>query len=173
MAWVFHTQVMKNLILVVLFLFGGIHFIEAQVNSADTRSTTLRNLPNASRTDEGDKVPERIKLSFDKAYPNNIAAWSIAKKRYMAEFKDSLHYGHIITYDQYGNLKTIQDEMSPGTFPVPIDEYIVKRYPNQSFTIWFMQNTDGTKLYYFTRENETLWFDPTGEFRNKTKNKLK
>ncbi|MES2678649.1 MAG: hypothetical protein V4635_02135 [Bacteroidota bacterium] len=163
---------MKN-IFFVLFLFTSIAAFNAQVSSAETKSTSLRDLPNGNRTDEGAKVPEIVKINFDKAYPKNIAAWTIEDKRYMAEYKDTLHIGHIIVYDQYGRVLAVQDEMSPGAFPVPIDKYIVERYPNQHFTIWSMVNADGTNLYYFTRETETIWFDPTGKFRNKTVNKLK
>ncbi len=163
---------MKNILFVLFLLFWNQTF-KAQLNSAETKSTSLRDLPNGSRTDEGAKVPEIIKINFDKTYPNNIAAWSIEKKRYMAEFKDTLHIGHIIAYNQYGSVLSVQDEMSPGAFPVPIDKYLVEHYPNQQFTIWSVVNADGTNLYYFTRESETVWFDPTGKFRNKTVNKPK
>jgi hypothetical protein len=163
---------MKNTIFTLVLLFG-IQVAKAQLSSAETKSTSLRDLPNGHRTDEGAKVPEIVKLNFDKGYPNNITAWTIEKKRYMAEFKDSLHIGHIIAYNQYGSVLSVQDEMSPGAFPVPIDKYLVEHYPNQQFTIWSVVNADGTSLYYFTRESETVRFDPTGKFRNKTVNKLK
>ena len=81
--------------------------------------------------------------------------------------------GHIITYDEYGNQLSKQEQLSPGAFPVPIDKYIVQHYPNQKFVIWSLVNADGTNLYYFTRAPETIWFDPTGNFRNRTRNKLK
>ena len=143
----------------------------AQLNAAETKSTSLKNLPNGSSSDEGEHVPELIKINFEKDYPRNIAAWSIEGNRYMAEFKDSLRVGRIITFDQYGNLLAKQEELFKDAWPAPIDEYMTHNYPNQNFPVWSLVNADGTSLYYFTRDPETTWFDPTGKFRNKTINK--
>jgi len=158
---------MFTVLLVSLFISAGV-FSQGQ-----PKNTKLPDLPVGTRTDEGAKVPELVKLKFDKVYPDHIAAWTIEDKHFMAEYKDSVHLGHIVTLDQYGEILSVQNELTPGTFPAPIDEYIVKHYPNQKFTIWSMNNSDGTKLYYFTRKPETVWFDPTGAYRNTTVNKTK
>jgi len=160
-----------NRLICILLLTGSFSIAKAQLNSADTKSTTLKNLPNGTLSDQGDKVPERVKLMFDKTYPRNIAAWSIESNHYMAEYKDTLRAGHIVTYDQYGNELSKQQELGRDAFPAPIDEYITTNYPNQNFPVWQIMNSDGTSLYYFTRSPETIWFDTTGKFRNKTKNK--
>lgn len=164
---------MKKLIFTLISL-SFLNFMQAQnPAAAPTKSTNLRDLPNGVNSDKGALVPEIVKINFDKTYPNNIAAWSIEDKKFMAEYKDSLHIGHIIVYDQYGTQLSKQEELSPGAFPAPIDKYIADHYPNQKFTVWSMVNADETNLYYFTRTSETIWFDPTGKFRNKTKNNLK
>lgn len=97
-------------------------------------------------------------------------SWTNQGNIYMASYRDSLNLGHIITYDQNGTVLTIQDEQGKTSYPASIEQYHDKRFPNEKFTVWQTTDASNNKMYYFTRESETIWFDPKGTVVEKAEN---
>lgn len=126
--------------------------------------------PEARKVAPGD-VPNLIVENFDARGLNTIPSWTDNGETYMAFYRDSVNLGHVITYDKNGNLLSVQDEQGPTTYPANIERYHEKRFPDEKFTVWLSTDASGNKMYYFTRRKETIWFDPTGNVVDRSKNK--
>jgi hypothetical protein len=116
-------------------------------------------------------VPNLIVANFNNRGLNTIPSWTDNGDTYMAFYRDTLNLGHIITYDKNGNLVSLQDELGPTAYPAAIERYHDRRFPNEKFTVWLNTDASGNRMYYFTRQKETIWFDPLGNVVEKSENK--
>lgn len=153
-AYLLKTSIMKNLILSTLI-------IAALSAGAQVTTTTVPENVNARKTEGGD-VPNLIVEKFKGSVKNMEPSWTNTGNTYMAAYKDSSNFGHIITYDQNGNIITRQDEQGKTSYPASIERYHDKRFPDEKFTVWQSTDASNNKMYYFTRDKETVWFDPNG-----------
>jgi hypothetical protein len=154
---------MKKLVIFSFMMIGLLG--TAQVTS----STVIPENVSARKT-EGAEVPNLITEKFRNTVRNMEPSWTNQNNTYMAAYKDSLNLGHIITYDQNGNVITVQDEQGKTSYPAAIERYHDKRFPNETFTVWQTTDASNNKMYYFTREKETIWFDPNGVVVEKAEN---
>lgn len=153
---------MKKLIL-LSFIIAGLSA------SAQVTVTPVPENPTARKTDGGE-VPNLIVEKFKSSVKNMEPSWTNTGNTYMAAYKDSLYLGHIITYDQNGNIITKQDEQGRTAYPAAIERYHDKRFPDEKFTVWQSTDASNNKLYYFTRNKETVWFDPNGVLVDRSAN---
>lgn len=155
---------MKKLICMT-FLLTGLS-LSAQVAT----QTTLPENTTARKTESAD-VPDLIVEKFNARVKNITPSWTNEGNSYMAAYKDSLDLGHIITYDQKGNVITMQDQQGRTAYPPPIESYYEKRFPNEPFNVWLSTDPDGNRMYYFTHDKQTIWFDPKGNVVERSANK--
>ncbi len=110
---------------------------------------------------------------FSGSNPHVNALW-IANddNTYSAEFRDeNTKMGRIIIYDNRGNLLAVQNELHDGAYPVAIEIFYAKNYPQEKFTVWSHYDDSDHKTYFINREQEALWFDRDGRFVEVVKKK--
>lgn len=116
-------------------------------------------------------VPNVITANFNERVKNMIPSWTDNGETYMASYRDTLNLGHVLTYDKNGVFISQQDEQGRTAYPAKIERYHDKRYPTEKFTVWMTTDAANNKMYYFTRDTETVWFDPKGNLVDKSPNK--
>ena len=148
-----------------LFLLSGAANLTAQV-------ATTTSIPENSvaRKVAPEDVPNLIVKNFNDHVSNITPSWTDNGQNYVASYVDTLNFARIVTYDRNGNLLNIQDEQGRTAYPAAIERYHDKYYPNEKFTVWLNTDASGNKTYYFTRNTETVWFDPKGSFVQKSDN---
>ena len=124
----------------------------------------------AARKVAPEDVPNVVTAQFNGKVKNMIPSWTDNGNTYMAAYKDTLNLGHVMTYDKNGSLLSTQDEQGRTSYPSPIERYHDKRFPGEKFTVWLITDPTQNKMYYFTRDKETLWFDPKGNIVNRSDN---
>ena len=116
-------------------------------------------------------VPNVIVSNFNSKGINILPSWTDNGDTYMAFYRDTLNRGHIVTYGKNGNLMSLQDELGPTAYPAAIERYHDQRFPKEKFIVWLSTDASGNKMYYFTRQQETIWFDPLGTVVERSENK--
>lgn len=154
---------MKKLLFLTLLL--GTLQLCAQAPAA----ASLPENPTARKVSPED-VPNVITTNFNNRVKGIVPSWTDNGNNYMAAYVDSVKLSHVITYDKNGSLMALQDELTATAYPAPIERYHDRRYPNEKFTVWRNTDASGNKMYYFTRNQETVWFDPLGNPVEKSPN---
>ena len=151
--------------LLLLWMIGCVA-LQAQVSAPHSQAVNSA----ARRVSAGD-VPNLIVANFNIKIANVVPEWTDDGDNYMAAYADSVNLSHIFTYDKNGNLIVTQDELSATTYPAAIQRYHDRHYRGEKFTVWLNTDANGNKTYYFTRNKETVWFDPKGNPIEKSRNK--
>ncbi len=146
----------------ILFFFLSAFLAQAQV--------TLQQNTLARKATPED-VPNVITAHFNDKVKNMVPSWTDNGETYMATYRDTLNLGHVITYDKNGVFISQQDEQGRTAYPSSIEGYHDKLYPKEKFVVWMITDASNNKMYYFTRDTETVWFDPKGNVVDKTPNK--
>lgn len=124
-----------------------------------------------ARKSAPEEVPNVVTAHFNARVKNMIPSWTDNGETYMASYRDTLNLGHIFTYDRNGAFISQQDEMGRTAYPARIGRYHNKRYPDEKFTVWLTTDASNNKMYYFTRNTETVWFDSKGNLVDKSPDK--
>ncbi len=150
---------MKKTILMVATVFT-IQFATAQTNTAIPDNT-------------GVQTPSLITNHFNVDYPNNNPTWRQDGSNYRAEYIDSkTNMGKAAIYDKNGVRIGTEEQLATGSYPITISDYYTKTYPNETdYQVWSTNDGLGNTTYYINRKSETLWFDKTGKYKNKSKTK--
>lgn len=77
---------------------------------------------------------------------------------------------HAAVYDADGNLLYTETQEATG-YPEGITTYYTTNYPNQSYLVWSVTDTDGSRNYYITRGTDRVWFDTEGKYDKAGKTK--
>lgn len=128
---------------------------------------------NGALQTDGIQTPSLITNHFNVDYPNNTPTWHQDGSNYRAEYMDSkTNTGRVAIYDKNGVRIGTEEQLSSGSYPSTITEYYTKKYPNETdYRIWSSNDGLGNTTYYTNRKSETIWFDKTGKYKSKTKNK--
>lgn len=152
---------------VILFSLLIINFVSAQTLPLAQSSPTIN-----SETSNGKKVPFVVLNQFKTDYPNQQPAWSMNDDYYRASFIDGKNKnGHAAAYDKQGNVIYREEQLAKGDYPTGIANYYTSNFPNDKYEIWSNTNKTGLRCFYTKHNNEILWFDEKGNYRNKSKNK--
>lgn len=133
------------------------------INNASAQTTTPT--PNG-----GIQTPNTITNRFSTDYPNMNATWTMDGKNYRAEYMDNSRW-HSVTYDANGKMTNREEQLTMGNYPSAIGDYYTKNYPNEKYEVWSSTDGDGKTSYFTNRNSETLWFDNSGKYKNKSKAK--
>ncbi len=117
-------------------------------------------------------IPSVVHKSFARDMPYRKAGWRIDGPNYVADYCDSLDVRHTITYDPDGKVVSRQEVVTGKQYPAVIEEFYTRQYPGERFTIWQRTDAEGVMMYYFTRGEESIWFNSEGDYVSTTENKL-
>ena len=80
--------------------------------------------------------PEKVKFAFEKEYPNKVPVWSEEyvgddddEIRYEAKFNADNNTKMLAVYDNLGNLKALESQISLNQLPQKAQAYLKKNYP--------------------------------------------
>lgn len=112
---------MKNILLVILFLYNGLLIAQNGISS--------------------DKIvtpPEKVLFTFQKEYPNKIPVWGL---EYVGDDNDEIRYEAkfntndgeaLAVYDNLGVLKAFELAIPISKLPVAALNYLKKNYPKNA-----------------------------------------
>jgi len=156
---------MKKLSIIASLLLA-VSFTSAQTSK--TASVTSASMID-KEVQGGRTVPKTIRDRFLAEYPGEQPMWSNENGNYRALFVDgSKMYGHAIAYNSAGDVVYREEKVSEKMYPAAVSDYYKTNYPNEKYEVW-AQTDKGGKLRYYSNHNlETLWFDDSGKFVQKS-----
>jgi hypothetical protein len=165
---ILNQELMKKIILMAVAVLG------IKTATSQTNTATPDNIGVNNEVNSGVQTPSLITNHFNVDYPNNTATWYQDGSNYRGEYIDSkTNVGRSVIYDKNGVRIGTEEQLSTGAYPSAISEYYTKKYPNEpDYQIWSSNDGLGNTMYYTNRNSETLWFDKTGKYKNKTKKKV-
>ena len=146
------TKDMKKGLIMTLLL--GINVLVAQnVNSTKESKILLT------------KAPKVIHEKFSGEHPGIKPIWYKDGESYVVSFSDAnTKLNHSIIYDKNGRIISRESELDYKEYPVSINQYYSRRFPEEKYRIIQSEASNGEKYYYSKRKNEIIKFDTTGSY---------
>lgn len=111
------------------------------------------------------KTPKSINEKFASEHPGVKAVWYKNGETYEASYSDSdTKLNHYIVYDKTGNILSRETELDYREYPVSINQYYSRRFPDEKYRIIQCEASNGEKYYYSKRKNEIIKFDTSGNY---------
>ena len=110
-------------------------------------------------------VPPSVNVKFGSDYPNVSPVWSMENNYYYATWTDNAtRMGKTTVYDKNGNVISTENELSSGSWPVTINDYYTKNYPEENnYRVWSSTDGKGNTTYYTKRNGQRVQGRPWTE----------
>lgn len=139
---------------IILFVIFGMSVLVAQKKEITHSSKTILT-----------KAPKLINDKFSNEYPGVMPVWKLEGDKYQASFMNSeTKLNHYVLYGRSGNIIAKESEMDYNDYPVVINQYYSRRFPEEKYRIIQCQALNGEKYYYSKRKNEIIKFDTSGNY---------
>jgi hypothetical protein len=138
-------------------------------NSNGSTSNSGNSNGNTSTSGNANvNTPTGVLNSYNRDYPNTNATWTMDGNNYRADYSNN-GMNQAAIYDRNGNRLSSERQLSQGSYPSAISDYYTSNYPNEQYNVWSSQDKAGNTTYYVKRNEEMVWFDKNGKYKNKTK----
>ena len=108
-------------------------------------------------------VPPVVEHKFNIENPEASARWKKDGATYSAQFINPLNnLGSIIVYDTVGKVVRRDRELENNEYPSPINDYFIRKYPNEGYAIWSSTDSAGNQNYFTVKNDRVIRFDKDG-----------
>lgn len=115
------------------------------------------------------QVPSKVKLAFQKTYPNTMGKWEQEDAMYEVNFK---HEGQTMSavIDKMGNITETESDIAIKQLPAAISAYVKQHYKGAQITEASSIKKSGGEMNYEARvKGKDVIFDSNGKFLKESK----
>jgi hypothetical protein len=115
------------------------------------------------------QVPSKVKLAFQKSYPNTMGKWEQENTMYEVNFK---HEGQTMSavIDKMGNITETESDIAIKQLPAAISAYVKQHYKGAQITEASSIKKSGGEMNYEARvKGKDVIFDANGKFLKESK----